>query len=132
MERNGVLDIFHPCQELNQSLEAEPEASRVSRPLPPELQIPVQTMAGPTQPLLEDVRPRLPETSPTELPHAPHQEVDTTDQAWLTGHLPHVERLDVLRPVDEGHRTTSGVVTQPLLVFPAQVPLLQGAQRGLS
>ena len=128
MERNGVLDIFHPCQELNQSLEAEPEASRVSRPLPPELQIPVQTMAGPTQPLLEDVRPRLPETSPTELPHSLHQEVDPADEAGLAGDLPHIERFDVLRPVNESHRATSSVLTQPLLVFPAQVPALQGAQ----
>ena len=128
MERNGVLDIFHPRQELNHPLEAETEACRVCGPLPPQLQIPVQTMARTAQSLLEDVWPRLPETSPTELPHSLHQEVDPADEAGLAGDLPHIERFDVLRPVDDGYGATSGVVAQPLLVFPAQVPVLQRSQ----
>ena len=131
MERNGVLDIFHSCQQLNQSLEAEPVACSVSGPLSPEVQIPVQTMVSTAQSLLEDVWARLPQTSPAELPHALDQEVDPADQTRLGGHLPHVERFDVLRPVDDCHGASS-VLTQPLLVFPAQVPALQGSQRGLS
>ena len=128
MERNGVLDIFHPCQELDHSLEAESEASCVGGPLSPEVEVPLQTMARTAQSLLEDVRTRLPQTSTTELPHSRDQEVDTADQAWLTRHLPHIERFDLLRPVDEGQRAPSSVLTQPLLVFPAQVPALQGSQ----
>ena len=131
MERNGILNVFHSCQELNQSLEAESEASRVGGPLPPELQVPVQTMASATQSLLEGVRTRLPETSPAELPHPLDQEVDAADEVCLVRHLPHIERFDVLRPVDEGYRPASSVLTQPLLVFPAQVSVLQGTQRGL-
>ena len=131
MERNGVLNIFHSCQELNQSLEAESEASCVGGPLPPEVQVPVQTMASTTQSLLEDVRTRLPQTSPTELPHPLDQEVDSTDEVWLVRHLPHIERFDVLRPVDDSYRPASSVLTQPLFVFPAQVSILQGTQRGL-
>ena len=102
MERNGVLDIFHPSQELNHPLEAESEASCVGGPLSPEVEVPLQTMAGTAQSLLEDVRTWLPETPTTELPHPRDQEVDTTDQTGLTRDLPHIERFDLLRPVDEG------------------------------
>ena len=131
MKRNGVLDIFHPCQQLNHSLEAESEASRVGGPLSPEVQVPLQTIAETAQSLLEDVRTRFPQTPTTELPHPLDQEVDTADEAGVTRDLPHIERFDVLRPVDDGHRASSSVLTQPLLMFPAQIPALQGSQRGL-